>query len=150
MNTQAQVIRAVGAVFLQRTIKKYSLIGLVILVILYTGVTLLAFQLSQWFLLLLTILIPLTLIGLVALIIIGFIAKKVMPRPLKKSERKQIIAVSDKISGIIETARTPYPIALFLIAKDVLRRRESEFLYRLTNDSKTINRDIQNLTKLFG
>lgn len=104
---------------------------------------------SSWWLLGLIIIVPLGLIVLAAGLLIWFIAKRLEPRRLKKSDREQIENFTDKIIRIVEVRATPLPIIVFLIAKDVIRGKKSSYVEGILDDSTSLKRDFTGIVGLF-
>lgn len=149
MKSTIAALRAISAVFLRRLLRFVFIVTGIVMILFYGSMTYLAVDYSLWVLLILIILLPLTLVVLVISLLLWFITGQIMPRQLTKLENKQILKFTDKISSVIERGRTPYPIAVFLIVKDIIRDRDSKFLKELISDSKSLRGDFNKIKKLF-
>lgn len=147
--TILDTLRAITAVTLRRILTPVIWIAGIVLFVLYGGVILLVTQISGWWALLLLIVIPLTLLILVIGGGLWFASGKLLPNRYKGEHKKDIIAFTDKILRLVENSKTPYPVHLLLIGKDVIRGRESSHLRELIDDSKTLKRDFEELRKKF-
>lgn len=149
MTAHASAVRAITAVFFQRFLRiGFWLLG-TSFVIFFAITTLLAMQLSDWWWLLLIILIPVYVVLTVVGLVFWILSNRVLPRHLSKQERADISRFSGTLAGLIETARTPYPLVLFLIAKDIIRGKKSRFLEENVLSSKSIKTDYQAILRLF-
>ena len=149
MKPTVQALRAITALYAQGILKFLLLIIGGLLIVLYALVIVFTTQFSIWWLLLLLILVPVTVITITITIILWLGTKRLLPRQLTKQERDEITQFTDRINGLVERARTPYPIALVLVAKDVIRGKESTFLRRLINDSGSIKSDFAAVKRIF-
>lgn len=143
------VLRALSALFLLRLLRPALFMITVLMVAGYTLTIMLTLSFSGWWLLLLLVLIPLTLIFLVLGTVLWFLLQRILPRKLSSLERSQLSDFTEQLFAIAEKTRTPYPILLFLIAKDVVRGRESSFLRGLIGDSRTLMKDFETVQRLF-
>lgn len=150
IRTSLTAIRAVSALLLQRFLHPALLMITIILVAIYVLTTLLALSFSTWWWLLLFILIPVTLFLLVVGYILWFLLQQLLPRHLTRVERQKLKTFIDKLFSLAERTRTPYPILLFLIAKDTIRGRGSSFVGNLIGDSKDVVREFNDIQKMFS
>lgn len=150
MNSTVAALRAISSIFLRRILRFVFIVIGIVLILLYGVVTYSAIEYSLWALLILVILLPLTLIILTISLGLWYITGKLLPRQLNKTERRQVLDFTDKISSVIERGRTPYPIAVLLVVKDIIRRRDSKFLNELIADSKSLRGEFSKIKKLFS
>lgn len=142
-------LRALSALFFYKILYPALFMVVILLVALYTLTVLLVLTFSNWWLLLLVILVPLTLMLLVAGTIVRYLLRRLIPRKLSSTEKAKLNAFTDKLLGVAERARLPYPVLLFLVAKDVLRGRESKFLSRTIGDSRDLMKEFSEIQGLF-
>lgn len=142
-------LRALSALFLLRALRPVSVIAAVLLVAAYALTIMLSLSFSGWWLLLLIGLVPVTVVVAVISVVLFFLLRRLLPRKLSSPERVRLHAFTDKLFSIAEKTRTPYPILLFLVAKDVLRGRESSFLTGMIGDSRTLVREFSDIQALF-
>lgn len=142
-------LRALSALFLYKILYPALFMIVIVMVALYVLTVLLTLTFSSWWLLLLVILIPLTIVFLVTGFILWFLLQKLLPRRLSKHERQQINRFTDKLFTIAERARLPYPVLLFLVGKDVIRGKESRFLSELIGDSRGLMKEFEEIQGLF-
>lgn len=149
MTSHIAAARAVTAVFFQGLLTVGFWITTGILALLLVITALLAFQLSSWWWLLLAVILPVY--GVLMGIGIGLytLANRVLPRKLLSDERETIKRFTGHIQGLLETAKTPYPLIVFLIAKDVIRGRRSQFLDEHILSSQSLKIDYQQIKNLF-
>lgn len=150
MNSYLASFRAITAEYVLSLLRPaafvtFGLYGALLVLIGY-----LAWSLSPWWWL---FAVPFTLLVIVLSAIFGLlyvVARRLEPRHLEHQERRQIKAFTKKLLRISENSRTPYPLILLLIAKDVIRGRESRFLRDLIDDSQSLLGDFRAIQQLFS
>lgn len=142
-------LRALSALFLLRVLRPALFMITVLMVAGYVLTIMLTLSFSSWWLLLLFILIPLTLIFLVVGAVLWFLLQRILPRKLSSEERSRLNGFTERLFAIAEKTKTPYPILLFLVAKDVVRGKESAFLRGLIGDSKALMKEFSDIQALF-
>lgn len=142
-------LRALSALFLYKILHPVLFMTVIVMAALYVLTILLALTFSSWWLLMLAVLIPLTIIFAAVGCISWFLLRKLLPRKLSAHERKQINNFTNKLFGIAERARLPYPVLLFLVGKDVIRGKESRFLSEMIGDSKGLMKEFEEIQGLF-
>lgn len=149
MDTTIRTLRIITAVTLRRILTPVLGVTGVAFLVSYVCTTLLVSQVSGWWLLLLILLIPLTLVFALIGTGLWLVSGKLLPSNYQKAYKKDVVAFTDKMMRLIESSKTPYPIHLLLIGKDVVRGKESSHLKEIINDSKTLKRDFDELRKKF-
>ena len=142
-------LRALSALFFFKILHPTLVMIAVILIALYTSTILLALTFSNWWLLALVVLVPLTVIILIVGYILWYLLHKLLPRKLSSDERAKLHKFTDKLWSVAEQVRLPYPVLLFLVAKDVLRGKESKFLRKIIGDSRDLMREFDDIQDLF-
>lgn len=142
-------LRALSALFLYRALQPALVMSVILLVAAFVTMILLALSFSNWWWLLLILLLPLTLIFVVMCYLIWFTIQKLMPRKLAPNERAQLQDFIESLFSIADRSSLPYPVLLFLVAKDVIRGKESRFLSSLIGDSKALTREFEEIQNLF-
>lgn len=142
-------LRALSALFFFKILHPVLIMTIIILAALYTLTILLTLTFSPWWLLSLILLIPLTSVVLIGGYILWYLLHKLLPRKLAAHERSKLNRFTEKLWTVSEKARLPYPVLLFLVAKDVLRGKESEFLRKIIGDSRELMRELTEIQKLF-
>lgn len=142
-------LRALSALFLLRVLQPVLIMLAILTVAGYALMIMLTLSFSSWWLLLLILFIPLTLVFLVSGGILWLLLQRLLPRKLTASERSRLNAFTGQLFSLAERTKTPYPILLFLVAKDVLRGRESSFLRGMIGDSKTLMKEFDDIQALF-
>lgn len=148
-NSSLDALRAVSAIVLKKLFNPVQFMAIIIIAALWVVMLLLVLSFSSWWLLMLLILIPLTVFVAVVTLMSRLIIQFILPRTLTPTQRSAVTAFCDKIFSVIERSQTPHLIAGFLIAKDIMRRRESEFVRSIIGDSKSLLRDFQEIQALF-
>ncbi len=141
--------RALSALFLLRILQPALVMSVIILIALYTLTILLALTFSTWWLLALFVLVPLTVFLLVAGYVLWYLLHKLLPRKLTSRERTKLHKFTETLWSVAEQVRLPYPVLLFLVAKDVLRGKESKFLRRLIGDSRDLMKEFGEIQAFF-
>lgn len=149
MTAHISAARAVTAIFFQRLIKFALIVATGVFVVLLILTTVLAVQISSWWWLLLILFFPVYFLALVLGFIFFTLSNRLLPRKLTKTERTKITNFTNKVSGLVETAKTPYPLVAFMVAKDVLRSKKSRFLEDTILSSRTIKSDYSDIQSLF-
>lgn len=144
-----RAFRAVSAIILKKLLHPMQFMAIIILVAGYALMVFLSMSFSAWWYLLLVILLPLTVIFLIAKLISVYLLRIVAPHRLTESQQRKVTAFADKLFSVAERTQTPYMVMLFLIGRDVVRRRESEFLRNLVGDSKSLMTEFGEIIVLF-
>lgn len=142
-------LRALGVLFLLRILHPALVMIAIALIALYALTIFLALSFSNWWLLVLVILIPLTIFVLAGGYILWHLLHKLLPRKLSANERSKLHKFTETLWGVSEQVRLPYPVLLFLVAKDVLRGKESKFLRKIIGDSRDLMREFSEIQALF-
>lgn len=150
MGSHALAIRAITAVFVRRILKWVFIAGAGIVIISFVITAYLASAFSVWWWLLLVIIWPPTIIAIIIAGLLWLITSRLLPRNLDRQERRQIGNFTDKLFGVAETARTPYPLLLLLVGKDLIRGRQSRFITNAIDDSKSLQGDYENIRTKFN
>lgn len=149
VNASLSALRALSALLLRRMLKPVVFLIGIFLVAALALTVMLSLSFSQWWLLLLVLLIPISLLFLLLGIGLHVLLQKLLPRKLSVGERTQINDFTEKIFSIAERTRTPYPVIIFLIAKDLLRGKESKFVSQLLGDSRSLMTEFDDIQALF-
>ncbi len=142
-------MRILSALLLKRLLKPVLVIGAFIGLALYTLTVFLAISFSTWWLLALVILVPITVFLILLASLIWFLLGKLSPKKLSKPEQQKVDGFIDTLFSLAERSKTPYPVLLFLIAKDVIRGKESSFIRDLIGDSKKVTKEFEEIRTLF-
>lgn len=144
-----RTLRAISTLFLSRILKPVAFMTVIVLGSAYVLTILLSVAFSSWWLLLLVILVPLTVIAVVGTVVLRFILRQLLPRRLSPDEKGRINAFLDKLERVAENAKLPYPVLVFLVAKDVIRKKESKFLAEMIGDTKGMMTELGEIERLF-
>ena len=149
MKATIQTFRALTAtVFRRAFIPAAWIVGSVI-----TALYLLTFYLGGWvhpfWWLLLVVLMPVTLVVVALAAAAWYLSGRLFPRPLTVAEQTQIKDFSDKIIRVAEVRATPIPIVFMLIAKDVIRGKNSSYIESIVDDSASLKDDFLSLRNMF-
>jgi hypothetical protein len=148
MKTHIAAIRAITSEFAQQFVRPFLWIALGIVLTLLIIVGLLAFLVSQWWLLLLIPILIISLVGTIMWLIVRFALKSLSP-PLDARQKSATKEFVSKLESTIETVKTPYPIIIFYVIRDIVMRRDSGFISEITQRSKTLRPDFEELRQLF-
>lgn len=144
-----KTLRAVSALFLLKLLQPIVFLAGIILGAAYVLMTLLSLSFSEWWLLALIILIPLTIVLLGGYLLLRFLIQKLLPRKLSPGERTKINDFLDTLLSTAERAKLPYPVLVFLVAKDVIRGKESKFLGKMVGDTRDLMTELGEIERLF-
>lgn len=144
-----RTLRAISTLFLFRILKPVVFMTVIVLSAAYVLIILLSVAFSAWWLLLLIILLPLTLLVVIGGLLLNFLLQRLVPRKLSTKEKGRINTFLDKLERVAENARLPYPVLVFLVAKDVIRKRESKFLAEMIGDTKGMMAELGEIERLF-
>lgn len=148
MKSNSNVIRALTVEFTRQFIRPFVLAAIGILMGLLLVIGVLAFTVSHWWWLLA---IPVVIIGLIG-VIIWWIVRLIASRISPDLDADQTIAIRkfiDKLKFVIETVRTPYPIIIFYVVRDIILRKEDGFIKEMIMQSKSLRPDYEELKKMF-
>lgn len=148
MKSHISAIRAVTAEFAQQFIRPFLWITLGIILTLLIIIALLAFMVSQWWLLLLIPLVIISLVGAVIWLAVQFALKTLSPR-LDVQQQHATKDFVTKLQFATETIQTPYPVIIFYIIRDIVLRRDDGFINEVTQQSKALRPDFEELRALF-
>jgi hypothetical protein len=149
MNASFRALRAITAILFQRIFKPVAWIGVGILVVLFALVIYLGDWVHPAWFLLFIILIPLAFIATAIALALWYLSRRLLPRPLSSSERGILLSFADKILKIVEVRATPVPLLVAMIAKDVIRGRNSSYIEELVRDSSSLKSDFQTAKRMF-
>ena len=124
MSPYILALRAITATVFQRVYRPVVWVVSALLVVIFVIVVLLAALYSPWWLVTLLIIIPLGLVFALIATVLWIASKKLLPRSIDRSERKQITEFSDKIMRVVEVRATPFPVMAAFIAKDIVRGKK--------------------------
>jgi hypothetical protein len=148
MKSNVSAIRAVTAEFAQRFIQPFiwTALGMIVFMLIIVGW--LAIALSEWWWLLVIPIFLLAIIGTVIWLIVRFILNRISPRLTAKQTKatKQFVT---KLQFATEAIQTPYPVIIFYVMRDIILRKDSGFISEVTQQSKTLRPDFDELRKLF-
>lgn len=147
--TAITALRAVSALVLKRLLHPMMLMTIIVLGGAYVLMILLVLSFSIWWLLLLIILIPLTLIFGILGYILWYLLQRLMPKEVEKDDREKLGSFTDKVFTLVEKTKTPYPVTLFLIGKDVIRGKESAYIGGLIGDSNDLIKKFEEIQEVF-
>lgn len=149
LSASLNAMRAISVVTVQRLVKPILLMTVIVFVALYCLMIFLALSFSGWWWLLLLLLLPLTLIALAIGFLTLFLLKTLLPRRLSQEEQIKLDGFAEKLLGVLERSRFSYPVIVFLIAKDIIRKKESSFLRDMIGDSKDLTREYGQICRMF-
>lgn len=149
MDTNIRIFRAISALYLQRAICITGGVTAIIALIFWGGVIYLGTTHTEWWYILLIVLIPATILLVILWTVSRFILSALMPRKLSKEQRQQLFAFTNKLATTIETIRTPLPLIGLLILKDAIRKRENDLLRDTIQNTRTLKSDFNELRKIF-
>ncbi len=136
-----QVLRALSAVMARRAITLFFVIDNVILTLSLIGIWALAHFLSTWWWLLLVIYIPLFIASVLIYLIARFIASRLYPTPLSRTQKQQLQAFTDKILRLLETRGMNWWWFAALCIRDLFFYRELRTLKDILSDATSLKRD---------
>lgn len=142
-------LRAISAIILRRLVHPVVVMVVILFAAAYVLTILLTLSFSAWWLLLLILLLPLTLVAWLAWYGTHIALRTLFPHALSDDQQHQLDRYVNKLLETVERAKTPYPILLILIGKDVARKRESEFLRNLIGDSKELMKGFSDIQGIF-
>lgn len=142
-------IRAITAVLFQRIFAPVMWVGGGVVVALYILAVYLSLSVHPLWWLLFVALIPLTIVLAALAATLWFLSNRLLPRPLLRGERQQLLGFADKIIRIAEVRATPLPVLVFLVAKDIVRGRRSSYVEEIIDDSKSLKDEMIAARALF-
>jgi len=148
MKTHIAAIRAVTAEFARQFVQPFLWLGIAIIAGVLILIAVLAFTLSQWWWLAAIPVFLLGCVGGVLWLVIRFILSNLSPH-LDSQQKAATIQFTTKLQFAIETLRTPYPLIIFYVIRDIVLRRDTGFLGEVAQHSKTLKPDFETLRKLF-
>lgn len=149
MNSTMLALRAITAVFFRRMVRFIGTVVAVILILLCALITYLSTTVSGWWAILFIVLVPLGLATFLVATVVWGATTRIMPKKLTATETRRIHDFTGKLFGLVEAAKMPYPVKVGLIAKDVLRGRESTFLRNAIQDSRSLKGEFDSIKTMF-
>ena len=149
MKANIQAFRALTAVIFQRLFTPLVWIVGGAIVILYSLTIYLGGWVHPLWWLLLVVLTPLTLIFTALGAAVWYLSTRLIPRPLSKTERARIDQAADKVIRVAEVRATPVPLLLVLIARDIIRGKNSSYIESVVNDTTSLKHDFFAARELF-
>lgn len=145
MGTNVTALRAISAVFFRRILRWVIIIAGVLFAIALLLDAYLATTISPWWWLFLIVLIPAGVVGMLVATGLWVVSSRLLPRKMTKAENRQVLAFTDKIFGIAENARMPYPLLLILVGKDIIRGKQSSFIANTIQDTRSLQSDYEEI-----
>jgi len=145
-----RLLRAITSALMRRLLVRILLVVESILGALVLLVVVLGSSVNGWWFVSLALLVP---IGLVVAVLGGVLwvaNERLAPHKLSRDDQKRLVAFVDKILGVVGRVRVPYPVLIALVAKDVLRGKESRFLKGIIEDSHGLGEDFVELQRRVG
>ncbi|OYX40879.1 hypothetical protein B7Y94_05995 [Candidatus Saccharibacteria bacterium 32-49-12] len=141
------ILRAIALELARRLFKPVAItLGVVAVLVALGLIALVSIDVWWWLLV-----IPVGLIGIVLLTlltIIGFVLER--NNPVRNVEQRQRVgAFVDKLQRMAELRATPKVFLLTKIAGDIIRPRRDSYLRSVIDDTKTLKRDFDDLSKAF-
>ncbi|MFZ1257923.1 MAG: hypothetical protein WAQ25_00435 [Candidatus Saccharimonas sp.] len=149
MHPTVSAIRSLTAIFFQRLFVPILWVGGITLFLLYVVVICLAAWVHPAWWLALTILMPLSIAATGVVIVLWHLSSRLLPRHISWGERRQLHVFIDKILSIAEVRSTPLPVLIFLVAKDILRGKKSQYLADTVSRTLSLRSDFQAICRLF-
>lgn len=147
MKPSILAIRAIGAELANRI---YRIVAIVILVlcVLFLGMSVWLTTFSSWWWLLVVVLIIAVSVAVGALTVLKLIIRSVTPFQ-SKTQKKQTKAFVDKLERLSEVAQTSKFVLLFRIVRDIAAPRENGLVASLSHDTTSLRSDFVALSKTF-
>lgn len=148
MKTQLLVLRAIASEFALSIIKPVALVIAIILLIVVALAWFLAVQVSVWWWLLA---LPFGVIGSIigAILLLAWLLILTIRPNLTKQQRHEVQRFIEKVSGLNEAVRTPYPLLAARIGLDLIIHRDGRYVRELISDSKSLKSEYQSIQKYF-
>lgn len=140
-------IRSIGAEYANRLFLFVAILFSLSAAILF-GLSIWLTSLSDWWWLLVALLIVAFSIGLGVLVVFKLVIRTVRPYQTKQQRAKAKNLVN-KLESLSETAQTPKLILLFRIIRDIAAPRSSGFIGSISNDTTSLKHDFIELTNIF-
>lgn len=148
MKTQVLVLRAIASEFAFSIVKPIALITASALLVIVAVTWLLAVQFSPWWWLLV---IPFSVVAGVigAILLLAWLMIVAIRPDITALQRKEVQRFIDKVSGLNEAVRTPYPLLAARIGLDLLIHRDGRYVRELINDSKSLKGEYKAIQRYF-
>ncbi len=144
-----QAVRAITGVYFQKLISTGAAVGAIILAGLWALIIWLTTSVDPLWGLFFISLIPATIIAVVIYGLMKSLGQSMLPRRLSDSEKKIINHMGDKVFSVAEAAGTPWIVNAFLVAKDVIRGRESQHIRHIISNTSTLKDDFLQVRRFF-
>ncbi|HPR09124.1 MAG TPA: hypothetical protein PLT04_00975 [Candidatus Saccharibacteria bacterium] len=149
MTLPVGLVRAITAVFIRKLVRRVGIVAYGILLLLLVALILLSFKVSAWWLLVLIVFFPVAIAITAALVALWYISGRLAPRRLSAEETYGVNAFTERLLAVVERARTPLPILLLGIGKDLLIHRESRVVGDTIAASKELRDEYRKLEATF-
>ena len=149
LNASLGAMRAISVATATLIVRPALIMIGIIVVAFYCLTAFLALSFSAWWWLMLVVLVPLTLVILGIGLLMLFLLRRLTPRGLRAADQAKVDGFAQKLLGVVERSRYSYPVILFLIAKDIVRKKESSFLRNMIGDSRSLTREFGEICRLF-
>ena len=148
MKAHISVLRAIGSEFALSFIKPIAIILVAVLVVIIGIAWLLAAIFSPWWWLLV---VPFAVVGGVigAVLLISYVIIRAFRPELSKEQRVAVRGFMEKVSGLNEAARTPYPLLVARITIDFIIHRDGRYIRGLINDSRSLKGEYEAILGYF-
>ena len=148
MQSRILAIRAITAEYVRQMLHPLLLpIGAALGGVMLTSVFL-ALQFSPWWWLLTIPVVILTSIMVTIWLLVRFIIARLSPK-LNDTQRDITVRFASKAQIVTGTLTTPYFLIVFYVIRDVVLRRNFEFIEVLATDTTVLRSDFEKLQKTF-
>jgi membrane protein implicated in regulation of membrane protease activity len=148
MKPSILAIRSIGAEYANRIYVVVAILFALSAVV-SLGLSIWLTTLSNWWWILVAILIIALSVALGVLIIVKLVIRTVRPQ-LTRSQKQQTKKLVDKLERLSETAQTPKFFLLFRIVRDIAAPRDNGFIANISNDTSSLKADFVALSKTFN
>ena len=129
-------------------IKFATIVGGLVFGLGFLAIWALAYYFSAWWWLLLIGFVPAFLIALFLRLFVGFLAAKIYPKPLSKSQKKLVNNFADKLQRLAEARGMGWPVFAFLSLKDLIFHRDLRTAKSTIYDTASLRKDFVELEEL--
>ncbi len=141
LKPKINVLRALSSVVAEKALFFFLIIASIVLTLLFIAICLLVYFFSPWWWLLLVIYIPLFIASVLIYLIARFIASRLYPTPLSRTQKQQLQAFTDKILRLLETRGMNWWWFAALCIRDLFFYRELRTLKDILSDATSLKRD---------
>lgn len=150
MNSKLNTLRALAAYSAQQSLRVITILGSIVLTVLFVTTATLAYFFSPWWWIFILPTAVLLLTFVVVRKIVQRVIRKLHRHPFTTRQREEIEKFTGELKGLAEIKNTSIFVYAITTIWDVVRQRDETSIQKLIESSKSLKSNFAKLEKHFG